>query len=161
VALIICATACGSSRDQLNAKLYDAKATYRCLTARPDYLLTKRYADSNGKAPDPPPSGFSVLGTPLMRRYEPYYIFKVGPVATLTVSMYANDAQSATLLFFEKTDRASLLKRLLRIKFPSATTPPPAGNFTVIRNVFIDTTPTPFLRAQPVGSIILGCLKRH
>jgi hypothetical protein len=161
--LIASASACGTSKN--GSRLYDAKATYKCLTARPDYLLTRRYAESNGRAPDPPRLGYDVSGTPQKKPYEAYYTFKVGPVSSFDMEMYANDLQSASLLFFDKPGQAALLERLLLAEYRSLVEKygpqqaKPAPQYALKRNIFIDTTPTPFAKTGPVRSIILGCLR--
>lgn len=160
--LIALAASCGG--DGGGRHLFDANATYQCLTHRPDYHSGDWFAHQHDEKALGPT--FYIIESPRKQlAYDPDYLFKVGPVRKIELSFYANDIQAANLLFFDDATRPALLKRWLLKRFPPGTGSPGPGfpsvdpEFTVERNVFIDTTPTPFAKTGPTRSIVLGCLR--
>lgn len=139
-----------------SVRLYSAKATYRCLTHRPDFRSTSWYLKHQHAVL--PRSAFDLIGgPPRPRAYDRYYIYKVGPVHEILFSFYANDIQDADLLFFDRVTKPALLEHLLLSHYPPRALPRP--QFTLMRNVFIDTTPTQLAKAGATRAVILACLR--
>jgi hypothetical protein len=127
---------------------YDATASYKCLTHRSDY----RPHASGRKAPR---TAFEIVGGPREQAYNPYYLFKIGPVSTIQLIFYSTNVHGATLLFFRSAAKARELRQriLARPESDSST----AQSFTLKHNVLIDTSISAL--TDPTRSIVLSCLQ--